>query len=115
MYPGGDDTGLCRAGGGIQQREAGIELDAAAGCLPQLLQCPSPVARLAEYRRVQHRCLVGADDQGLRIARRHGLRFHEARQSVVQFLSSLFERKLVMLRVPNGLLEDSETRKGAGG
>jgi hypothetical protein len=36
-----------------------------------------------------------------RFAERHRVRFHEARQSVVHFLSLLFERKLVTLRVPD--------------
>jgi hypothetical protein len=50
-----------------------------------------------------------------RFAERHRVRFHEARQSVVQFLSLLFERKLVTLRVPNDAVVESGRgrRKGA--
>lgn len=48
-----------------------------------------------------------------RFAKRHGLRFHEARQCVVQFMASLFDRKLVALRVPNDALAETPARKGA--
>lgn len=46
-----------------------------------------------------------------RFAERHRVRFHEARQSVVQFLSLLFERKLITLSVP----EDAVVRRSRPG
>lgn len=50
-----------------------------------------------------------------RFAERHRVRFHEARHSVVQFLSLLFERKLVSLRVPNeAVVPIRRARKGKG-
>jgi hypothetical protein len=50
-----------------------------------------------------------------RFAERHGLRFHEARQSVSQFLASMFERKLLTLAVPEDAVTASvasSSRKG---